>query len=114
MARLTDASVVARLVEALHEWNCEGFIQWKRLPAEWMRKNLEGFTQKDVGRMMHEHVAVGGEIDQVKETREEYRHLHQYHYDFRIPIAGRLIYIETRLDDTKMGPTILVVNMHAA
>jgi hypothetical protein len=114
MAPLTDRSVLAKLLEALSEWDCDGFIQWKRLPAEWLRKNLKGWTPKGIGRLMHEHVAGGGEIDQVKETREEYRHLHQYHYDFRIPVAGQIIYIETRLDDTKMGPTILVVNMHAA
>jgi hypothetical protein len=61
---------------------------------------------------MWQHVAGGGEIDQVAETREDYRNRYPYHYDFRLPIAGRLIYIETCCDDTMMGPTIYVVNIH--
>ena len=115
MAPLRDPDLLEKYIEALKEWNCDGFIQWKRLAAEWLRKNLEGYGQKAVGRLMCEHVANGGEIDRVAETREEYRNLYPYHYDFRIPIAGRLIYIETRFDETaKMGPTIYVVSLHDA
>ncbi len=114
MAPLKDPQLRASYEEALREWNCEGFVQWKPLPSEWLRKNLENLSQKAIGQLMWQHVADGGEIDQVVETREEYRVHHQYHYDFRIPIAGRLIYIETRLVETRMGPTIIVVNIHDA
>ena len=38
----------------------------------------------------------------------------KYHYDFRLPIGDRLVYVETRLDESKMGPTITVVNIHDA
>ena len=115
MAPLSDPELLARFVEALKEWNCDGFIQWKRLPAEWLRKNLDGYTRKAISRLMCDHVVNGGAIDQVTETREDYRNLYPYHYDFRIPIAGRLVYIETRFDETdKMGPTVHVVNIHDA
>ncbi len=114
MPPLKDRKLVERILEALKEWNCDGFIQWKRLPVEWLRKNLEGHDPKSIGSLMYEHVANGGEIDQVVETREDYRNLYPYHYDFRIPIAGRLIYIETRFDEEKMGPTVYVVNIHDA
>jgi hypothetical protein len=114
VAPLTDPRLLASFLEALKEWNCDGFIQWKRLPAEWLRKNLENLSQKAVGQLMWEYVASGGEIDQVAETREGYHDLYECHYDFRVPVAGRLIYIETLFEETKMGPTIYVVNIHDA
>ncbi len=114
MGPLRTPELLRKYLEALREWNCDGFIQWKQVPAQWLRKNLDGWSQKAVGQLMYEHVAHGGEIDQVAETREDYRHLYPFHYDFRIPIAGRLIYIETRFDETKMGPTVYVVSIHDA
>jgi len=114
MPPLRDTGILAKFLEALKEWNCDGYIQWKRRPAEWLRKNLEGWSQKAIGRAMYAHLVSGGEIDQVKEKYEGYRDIHPYHYDFRIPIVGRLIYIETVFDETKMGPTITVVNIKDA
>lgn len=114
VAPLNDPRLRDAYEEALREWNCEGFIQWKPLPSAWLRKNLENLSQKAIGQRMWQHLADGGEIDQVVETREDYRVRYQYHYDFRIPIAGRLIYIETRLVETKIGPTIFIVNIHDA
>ena len=103
-----------KFFEALKEWKCDGYIQWNRRPTEWLRKNLQSRSQKAIGRAMLDHVVSGGEIDQVKQNYEGYRDSHPYHYDFRIPIAGRLIYIETVFDDTARGPTITVVNIKDA
>ncbi len=114
MAPLKDPGLLDKFLEALKDWNCGGVIEWKPLASEWLRRNLEHLSQKAVGHLMWEHVSNGGEIDQVAETRERYRERHQYHYDFRIPVVGRLIYIETRLVESKMGPTIYVVNIHDA
>jgi hypothetical protein len=115
MAPLIDPRLLATFLGALKEWNCAGVIQWKPLASEWVRKNLDGCTPKGVGRLMYEYVNSGGEIDQVVETREDYRNRYPYHYDFRIPIAGRLIYVETCFDETdRMGPIVFVVNIHYA
>ena len=114
MTRLSDPGVLATFLEALKEWNCDGYIQWNRRAAEWLRRNLDGWSQKAVGQAMHDHVVSGGEIDQAKENYEGYRDAHPYHYDFRIPIAGRPLYIETVIDDTSMGPTITIVNIKDA
>jgi hypothetical protein len=115
MAPLTDPVLVRKFRETLKEWNCTGYIEWKRVPAEWLRRNLANLSQRAIGQMMWEHVHNGGVIDQVVETREEYRDRYPHHYDFRIRIAGRLVYIETCLDESdRMGPTVLVVSMHDA
>jgi hypothetical protein len=114
MAPLRDPDLLDKFVEALGEWKFDGFIQWRRRAADWLRKNLEGCSQQAIGQAMHEHVQNGGEIDEVKENYEGYRDTHPFHYDFRISFAGRLLYVETIFDDTKMGPTITVVNIKDA
>lgn len=114
MAPLKDRRLLDRFLGALKDWSCGGVIEWKPLASEWLRRNLENLSQKAIGQLMWEHVANGGEIDQVVETREGYRDRHQYHYDFRISVVGRVLYIETRLVETKMGPIIYVVNIHDA
>lgn len=112
MARMVDLVLLALFREALREWRADGYVVWKRLPAEWMRKELEGQTQKSIAKLMHEHVEAGGEIDQVKERRERYRDMHEFHFDFRLTIDERRVYIETTLDQTRTGPTITIVSMH--
>lgn len=112
MPPLTDPELLARLLEALKQWNCEGYIQWKGRPAEWLRENLPNLTQRAIGQLMYEHVSSGGEIDQIRENYEGYRESHPYHYDFRILVIDRMIYVETVFDEMKMGPTVTVVNIH--
>lgn len=112
MARLTDQELLALFREALSEWRADGYVVWKRLAAEWLQRELEGYTQKSIANLMHEHVEAGGEIDQVKERRERYRDLYDFHFDIRLKIDGRRVYIETTLDNTSTGPTITIVNMH--
>ena len=61
-------------------------------------------------------MAAGGEIDEVVETRPGWSEEYRFHYDLRIAIGGRSVYIETRLhyrlpivvDES----WILVVNVH--
>ena len=66
---------------------------------------------------MHEYVASGGEIDEIVETREEWTDKYQFHYDLRMPIQNKTVYIETCLDYripfVPDEPWILVVNIHA-
>lgn len=114
MPPLRDPILLAKFLEALKEWSCDGFIRWKRRPADWLRKHLQGCTQRTIGQAMYEHVVNGGEIDEVKENYEGYRDIHPYHYDFRVLIDDRPLYVETVFDDMKMGPTITVVNLKDA
>jgi hypothetical protein len=113
MPPLRDADTVAKFRISFEE-RTSGGVSWKRVPAEWVRKNLDGLTQEAINCLMQKHIEDGLEIDQVVETREAYRDRYQFHYDFRIVISGRLIYIETVLDETKMGPIVAVVSVHPA
>jgi hypothetical protein len=111
MTPLTDPQLRAKFLEALREWNFSGFIQWRRRPIEWLRDNLDGCDPHMVSRAMYEHVVNGGEIDQIAENYEEYRSTHPYHYDFRICVGRRRLYVETLFDELTMGPTITIVNL---
>jgi hypothetical protein len=92
-----------------------GYMEWKRLPREWMDRNLPGYTQRQVNALMAEYVRGGGEVSQTIERRPEYTQW-RFHYDLRMPITGRRVYIETvfvREPDPE-DCVIYVVNMHDA
>ncbi len=73
---------------------------------------MEGMTTRSVSEEMFHFFAAGGEIDQVRETRPQWSE-HGFHYDFRMEIGGRLLYIETILvEDDADDPTIYVVSIH--
>jgi hypothetical protein len=113
MPPLRDESTITRFRLAFEERNSGGVL-WRANPGWWIRKNLDGCSTREIDCLIQDHIADGREIDQVVETREEYRHSHDYHYDFRIPVSGRLIYIETVLDEIKMGPRVTIVSVHDA
>ena len=96
---------------ALGNWRYTGYVTWKEEAARWVRRELEGFTTKEIAHLMHEYVQRGGEIDEQRETREWLEG--EFHYDLRFPIGERWIYIETLLfvDDPE-DPTIGVVSIH--
>ena len=96
MARLTDPEILAKFQHALSQWRVTGYITWKPIAREWLEQNLEGLTARSVGEEMFRFFAAGGEIDQVRETRPQWSE-HRFHYDFRMDIGGRLLYIETIL-----------------
>lgn len=114
MARLEDPRLVALFQEALSEWQVSGYVVWKRIASEWVAENLEGHTTRSIARIMYEFFRSGGEIDQVRERRPEYASRYEHHYDFRLEIDGRRIYIETVLDETRTGPEITIVSIHDA
>jgi len=112
VARLENEQIIELFRQSLSEWNCDGFVVWKKRPAEWLEQNIEGHSPKSVAELMFEHFVGGGEIDQARERRPEYSSRYEFQYDFRFPIDGRRVYIETVLDVTATGPVITVVNMH--
>lgn len=114
MARLTDPEILAKFQQALSQWRFTGYITWKPVARQWLERNLEGFTTRSVAEEMFQFVAAGGEIDQTTETRPDWSE-HRFHYDFRMEIGGRLLYIETILvEDDPNDPTIHVVSIHDA
>ena len=114
MARLTDPDLLAKFQSALSEWRFTGYVTWKPIARQWLEQNLEGLTTRFIGEEMFRFFSAGGEIDQVREARPEWSE-HRYHYDFRIDIGGRLLYIETVLvEDEPNDPTIHVVSIHDA
>lgn len=84
------------------------------MALDWLGQNLPGMSLRDIARWMHDHVQAGGAIDAVRELRPEWKD-RDFHYDFRLPAAGKLLFIETILvDDDPTDPTIHIVSMHDA
>lgn len=114
MARLTDPEILARYQYALSQWRFSGYITWKPIARQWLEQNLEGWTTRSIGEELHRFVQAGGEIDQVRETRPQWSE-HPFHYDLRIDLGGRTLYLETLLcQDDPNDPTIHVVSIHDA
>ncbi len=119
MARLTDPELLARYLQALNDWNVEGAIELEGRAWEGLRTTLEGVTVRFFKECLWRFVVdEGGEIDQVKEKREPWRDLWEWHFDLRPTIEGLKIYVETRLDPESFGsdrePVIRVVQIKPA
>jgi hypothetical protein len=111
MTPLSDGDMLAKYKEVLADWKFSGFIQWKPRAAEALRKHLPGYTQKAIAELMYK---LRDAVDQTPETRDEYRHRYSHHYDFRIPVGGQRVYIETVLDYAEDDATVTVVNIKPA
>lgn len=112
MAPLTDPQLLNSFKRILDEWNVTDSITAKDIVLEWINKNLPDFDLKQIGKLLHNYLVAGGEIDQVRETRPEWN-TRDYHYDFRLPILGKMRYIETILvDDDPTYPYLHLVSIH--
>jgi len=112
MPPLTDPAIRAQFQSVLANWKYTGYVTGTERVLAWIATELPGLTLKDVARVMNAHAQSGGVLDQVPETREEWSEW-PFHYDFRLPITGRMVYIETILrDDVPTDPTIHIVSMH--
>lgn len=114
MPPLTDPDILAQFRAALSEWKYTGYVTAKDVATEWIADNLGGLTLKDVAKAMYDLLQRSEEIDQVEETRPEWNSW-PFHYDFRLTISAKPIYIETILkDDDPSDPTVLIVSIHDA
>jgi hypothetical protein len=116
MARLTDPDILARYQQALSEWAVKGAIELEGRAHEGLRTTLEGVTVKEFKEDLYRFVCQeNGEIDQVKEEREQWRKQWEWHYDLRPTINGVKLYVETRLHPESFAstadPTVLVVQI---
>ena len=117
MAPLTDLTRLEAYKDALSNWSFDGYIQFELTDTayKWVRRELNNIALKEIGRLMHEYVEAGGDIDEVRETRPEWSD-YGFHYDLRFAIQRTPVYIESRLHyQVPLTPdqsTILVVNIH--
>ncbi len=117
MAPLTDPTRLEAYKDALSNWSFEGYIQFELTETayRWIKQEFEGISLKEIGRLMHDFVEGGGEIDEVRETRPEWSD-DEFHYDLRFTIQDKPVYIESRLNYREPlfpdDSSILVVNIH--
>ena len=99
MPPLTDPDRLAAYEDALRNWNVTDYVQFDLTEQafRWLRRELGNITLKEIGRLMYEHVAAAGKINEVRETRPEWSDRYEYHWDLRFDIQNRPVYIETRL-----------------
>jgi hypothetical protein len=111
---MTDPGILTQFQAVLGNWKYTDYVTAKPLALDWITNNLGGLGLKDVAKAMNDYFEAGGVIDQVREYRPEYSHW-PYHYDFRLLLAGKEVYIETILqDDDPKDPTIRIVSIHNA
>lgn len=118
MPPLNDPERLAAYKDALSNWNITDYVRFELTEQahRWLRGNVGDVTLRDLSRLMHEYVDGGGAVDEVPETRPEWADEYSFHYDLRMMLGGKAVYIETRLhyrlpvvvDES----WILVVNVH--
>ena len=113
MPPLTDPALLAMFKKAFSDWRVGGVVLWRRGAEEWLHRNLPNITMREVNRSLHEHFEGGGQLFHIKETRPNWW-MWEYWYKFKsLPIGGRKVFVEMRLDDRDPDePVIHVVNMH--
>jgi len=109
MAKLEDPEQLAQILKALR--NRRHYVDWKRVPAEWLRKNLEGQTTQSIDAAMLAHAEAGGRIERREERRTEYRERFEFYFEFILTIDGHKIYIEFTLEESIL-PVVTIVSMH--
>jgi hypothetical protein len=118
MPRLTDPERLRCYQNALENWRVTGYVVFEELAWTWLRANLRVTSQREIARLLHQHIAGGGEIDEQVETRDLWKDFYPFHYDLRLLIGGRRIYFETCLEykdpSDPDDPVIRVVNAHDA
>ena len=114
MPPLQDSILFARILGILANWRVTGYVIWKDIAIEWLIDNLTGMDQQQVAKLMFQYLSTGGAIDQVPERRPEWSDF-DFHYDLRLPINGRKIYIEMILvEDDPTDPILRIVSIHDA
>ncbi len=112
MPPLTDPIILGMFQQVLAEWRYTGYVTAKDTALDWIADNLSGLTLRDVARALYNHFQAGGAIDRQPEARPEWS-AWPFHYDFRLTIGTRYVYVETVLqDDDPRDPTLHIVSIH--
>jgi hypothetical protein len=117
---LTDPDRLAAFLDAMRNWAIRGYIEFdlSSTARKYVRETLGIGSLDELSRLMHQFVTTGGCVDEIRELRPEWCPKWEFHYDLRIQVNNRVVYIETRLiyrlpvvaDES----SILVVNIHDA
>jgi len=118
MAPIADPIRLQAYKDALSNWHFRDYIKFalNEQAHNWIKKELDNISYKEIGWLMCEYVANGGEIDEQPEKRSEWPD-YEFHHDLRFTIQNKPVYIETRLNYrvpfTEGESWILVVNLHS-
>jgi len=53
LVRLEDQRILDFFEDALSEWDCPGFVAWKKRPSAWLEEEISDTTTKEVGKLIH-------------------------------------------------------------
>ena len=112
MPRLTDPSILKQIVAALEASEGCDHVVWHESAQRELKRDAPRLSQRAVNKAMRE-LARAGNVDQARETRPEWMKSSDFHYDFRMKIAGYRVYVETILiNDAPSHPELFVVSFH--
>ncbi len=113
MAPLTDPHLLAAIRQAFVEnRRFVGYVTWKPRAQEWVRREFANHTARAIADIINDYITSGGTIDQIRETREEWLE-YSYHYDVRLEIMERRIYVEMLLlREEPADPHVEIVSIH--
>lgn len=96
MPPLRDPERLKAYCDAVANWRFKGFVSFElnETAYRWLRTELDNVSTETIARLMAGFVAAGGEIDEVRETREVWQDDYDYHYDLRFAVQGNEVYIE--------------------
>ncbi len=118
MPPLNDPERSRWYLNALENWEVEGYVIFEERARNWLRAELPAYSVKQLGELLYLHVKANGCacVDEQPERREEWRDKYEFHHDLRVRIEGRLVYFETRLILLRKNKDsyIAVVNAHDA
>jgi hypothetical protein len=95
--------------------NC---LFWKNAETESRirgNRELQGLTPREIKKEIIEFVKQGGDVEQVAETREPYRHEHVFYYKIIMTIEefSLPLFVEMVLHDADPDvPMVCIVNAH--
>lgn len=119
MAPLTDPDRLLAYRDAIRNWRVKGFVKFElsKSAYDWIKREL-GIALPELACLMAEFVEAGGEVDEVRETRELWSDEYDFHHDLRFKVGTVQVYVETCLHySVPVQPDtswIKVVNVHAA
>jgi hypothetical protein len=104
------------LVRQAISCNVTGSCEWDDRAARRLRAQppLPGLRPEGIRTLLIGFIAAGGEVRQVEETREEYRHA-RFYYKAVVPVDGLRhgLFVEVVLDDDDPElPSVRIVNAH--